>query len=292
MTSAGITLEKARGRRMVPAGKRFRSVSRHIVALALCLPFVYPFYFLLVTALKTTRNYNQSTLSFPHPVVLSQFDAAWHTAGLGQALVNSTVAAGIGAVVTVVLTAPAADWCARTRSRTKTLVLGIVSAMWMVPTIIWIIPLFIGLSRHHLTNNVAILGVVYGVSNAPLGLYLLYAYLADAVPDEVREAAIVAGAKPREVFTQICLPMSLPVLSTIAVLAFVFAWGDVLIAAVLIQSQSHWTVTLAATSFVSRYGTSIQQEAAAAVLSMLPMIIVFAIGQRGIVKGLTVGSGK
>ena len=75
-----------------------------------------------------------------------------------------------------------------------------------------------------------------------------------------------------------CGPISLPVLVTIAVLAFVWSWGDVLIAAVLLQSQQDWTVTLSATSFVSRYGVSIQQEAAAAIISMLPMVVIFAMG--------------
>jgi raffinose/stachyose/melibiose transport system permease protein len=286
MTPAGVTVR----RRIL--GKRARLLVRNVGAIALCLPFVYPFYFLLVTALKTNRSYASNQLSVPHPVVFSQFNAAWHAASLGQSLLNSAIAAGIGAAVTVILTAPAADWCARTRSKTKGLVLGIVAVMWMIPAIIWVIPMFVELVQVHLTNNLVVLGVTYGVTNAPLGLYLLYAYLADAVPAEVREAAIVAGAKPRQVFFRICLPIAVPVLSTVAVLAFVWAWGDVLIAAVLLQSQQNWTVTLAATTFVGRFGVSIQQEAAAAIISMLPMIIIFAVGQRGIVKGLTVGSGR
>jgi raffinose/stachyose/melibiose transport system permease protein len=265
---------------------------RNVAALALCVPFVYPFYFLLITALKTNQDYANNQLGLPHPIVLTQFRSAWQSASLGQALLNSTIAAGIGALVTVALSAPAADWCARTKSRGRHLVLATAACMWMIPTIIWVIPMFVELSRAHMTDNLLVLGVVYGVTNIPLGLYLLYAYLADAVSSDIREAAIVAGAKPRHVFFKISLPISIPVLSTIAVLAFVWAWGDVLIAAVLLQSQSNWTVTLAATSFVSRYGVSIQQEAAAAIISMLPMIAIFAIGQRGIVKGLTVGSGR
>jgi raffinose/stachyose/melibiose transport system permease protein len=272
--------------------KRVRLLIRNVGAIALCLPFVYPFYFLLVSALKTNRGYASNQLSLPHPVVFAQFSTAWRSAGLGQSLLNSAIAAGIGAAVTLILTAPAADWCARTRSKTKGLVLGIVAAMWMIPTIIWIIPMFVELVQFHLTNNLVVLGVIYGVTNAPLGLYLLYAYLADAVPAEVREAAIVVGAKPRQVFFRISLPIAVPVLSTIAVLAFVWAWGDVLIAAVLLQSQQNWTVTLAATTFVGRFGVSIQQEAAAAIISMLPLIVIFAVGQRGIVKGLTIGSGR
>lgn len=291
MTSMSMTRAEVTMRRRALT-KRARLLIRNVGAIALCLPFVYPFYFLLVSALKTNRSYASNQLSLPHPVVFSQFSIAWHSAGLGQSLVNSAIAAGIGAAVTVILTAPAADWCARTRSKTKGLVLGTVAAMWMIPTIIWIIPMFVELVQFHLTNNLVVLGVIYGVTNAPLGLYLLYAYLADAVPAEVREAAIVVGAKPRQVFFRISLPIAVPVLSTVAVLAFVWAWGDVLIAAVLLQSQQNWTVTLAATTFVGRFGVSIQQEAAAAIISMLPLIVIFAVGQRGIVKGLTVGSGR
>ncbi len=269
-----------------------RLAARNIVALALTLPFLYPFYFLIITALKSNQGYANNQLGLPHPVVFTQFTSAWQSASLGRSLLNSTIAAGIGALVAIVLSAPAADWCARTRSKAKSIVLGTVACIWMIPMIIWIIPMFVELSRAHMTNNLLVLGVIYGVTNTPLGLYLLYAYLADAVPGEVREAAIVAGAKPRHIFFMISLPISLPVLVTIAVLAFVWSWGDVLIAAVLLQSQSDWTVTLSATSFVSRYGISIQQEAAAAIISMLPMVVIFAVGQRGIVKGLTVGSGR
>jgi len=291
MTSGTTRLRRtAPGSRGI--GRRSRLVLRNLAALGLCIPFVYPFYFLIISALKTGQNYASNRLGLPHPVVFSQFSSAWRSASLGQSLLNSAIAAGIGAVVTVVLSAPAADWCARTKSRTKGIVLGTVACMWMIPTIIWVIPMFVELSRAHLTDNLLVLGFIYGVTNTPLGVYLLYAYLADAVSTDIREAAIVAGAKPRHVFVRICLPIAVPVLSTIAALAFVWAWGDVLIAAVLLQSQSKWTVTLAATSFVSRYGISIQLEAAAAIISMLPMIVIFAIGQRGIIKGLTVGSGR
>ena len=272
--------------------KDLRMVARNVAAIALTLPFLYPFYFLVVTAFKSNQGYANDQLGLPHPLVFTQFSSAWDSGSLGSALFNSTIAAGVGALVAIVLSAPAADWCARTRSRTKTIVLGTVACIWMIPMIIWIIPMFVELSRAHMTNNLLVLGFIYGVTNTPLGLYLLYAYLADAVPGEIREAAIVSGAKPRHIFFMISLPISLPVLVTIAVLAFVWSWGDVLIAAVLLQSQHDWTVTLSATSFVSRYGVSIQQEAAAAIISMLPMVAIFAVGQRGIVKGLTVGSGK
>jgi raffinose/stachyose/melibiose transport system permease protein len=262
------------------------------VGLAICVPILYPFYFLLVTAFKTNRDYLHNQIGFPHHWTWAQFTSAWDTAGLGRALVNSAIAAGVAAIVLVVLAAPAADWCARTKSRGKIAFLGIVACVWMFPTIIWIIPLFVELSHQGLTNSLIVLGVVYGVSNSPLCVFLLYSYLTDAVDREIREAASVDGARDLQVFLRISLPVSVPILITVAVLAIVWAWGDVLIAVVLLQSSSNWTVTIASTNFASHFYGVLQQEAAAAIIAMLPLIVIFAAGQKGIVKGLTVGSGK
>jgi ABC-type glycerol-3-phosphate transport system permease component len=155
----------------------------------------------------------------------------------------------------------------------------------MVPLIIWIIPLFVELTRVGLTNNLIVLGVVYGVSNVPLGIFLIYTYMREAVDKEVREAAAVDGAEPRHVFFRISLPLSRPVLVVVAVLGFIWAWGDLLIATVLIQSNNYWTVTMDAANFSQKIVT-IQAQAAAAILAILPLVLLFAVAQKGIVKGL------
>jgi ABC-type glycerol-3-phosphate transport system permease component len=272
--------------------QRFRIATRTAIGFAICVPFICPFYFLVVTAFKSNNDYLHNQIGFPHHWVWAQFVSAWQTAGLGRALVNSAIAAGVGAIVLVVLAAPAADWCARTRSKRKAVFLGFVACVWMFPTIIWIIPLFVLLSHTGLTNSLLVLGVVYGVSNSPLCVFFLYSHLADAVDKEIREAAAVDGARNLQVFLRISLPMSLPILATVAILAVVWAWGDVLIAVILLQSNSNWTVTIASTNFASHFYGALQQEAAAAIISMLPLIVIFAVGQKAIVKGLTVGSGK
>ena len=174
-------------------GNRYRIAIRTAFGFAVCVPILYPFYFLLVTAFKTNRDYLHNQIGFPHQWTWGQFTSAWETAGLGRALLNSAVASGVAAIVLVVLAAPAADWCARTKARRKVLFLGIVGCVWMFPTIIWLIPLFVELSHEGLTNSLLVLGVVYGVANSPLCVFLLYSHLADAVDKEIREAAAVDG---------------------------------------------------------------------------------------------------
>ena len=68
--------------------RRTRGILKSTVALALCVPFVYPIYFLLVTALKTSKDYVGNELGFPHPIVLSQFTSAWTSADLGRGMVE------------------------------------------------------------------------------------------------------------------------------------------------------------------------------------------------------------
>jgi ABC-type glycerol-3-phosphate transport system permease component len=244
---------------------------------------------LVVTALKTSRDYITNPLGFPHPIVLSQLTSAWSSADLGRGMLNSTLTAGIGAIVTIVLAAPAAEACARTRSRAKVVVLGLAATVWMVPLIIWIIPLFVELTRVGLTNNLVVLGVVYGVSNVPLGVFLLYTYMREAIDKEVREAAAVDGAPPRQVFLRISLPLTRPVLFVIGVLGFIWAWGDILLATVLLTSNNYWTVTMDATNFSQKIVT-IQVQAAAALIAMSPLVLLFVVAQKGIVKGLVTTS--
>ncbi len=227
-------------------------VVRTAIAFLMCVPFLYPFYYLATSALKTPLSYVRDPLGLPNPISFSQVTGAWNAANLGQALLNSLLAAGIGSVIVVVLSAPTAEWCSRTRSRAKTIVLACVGVVWMVPTIIIIIPLFVEFTSLHLINNLVVLGVVYGVSNTPLGVFLIYAYLGDSFDPQIREAAAVDGARPRQVFLRISLPLCRPVIAAVAVLAFLFAWGDLLFALVLLQSSSLWTVPLATTDFVTR----------------------------------------
>src|SRR5262249_15377609 len=152
MSSGTIQISENAARRR-GVGKRGRLVALTLAAFALCSPFVSPFYFLITSARKTSQNSASNRLGLPHPATVTQFSAAWHSASLGQSLLNSTIAAGIGAVVTILLSAPAADWGARTKSRAKTNVLGTLARMWVIPTIIWVIPMFVEISREPMTGN-------------------------------------------------------------------------------------------------------------------------------------------
>ena len=148
------------------------------------------------------------------------------------------------------------------------------------------------LSDAELTDNLLVLGVVYGAVNVPFGLYLLYAYFRDAIPSEILQAAEVDGASPWQTFHRIVLPLSKPALATLAALSFVWTWGDLVMSLILIQSSDNFTLTVAASTLSGRFDSQPQANAAAAMIALLPILIVFLFAQRAIRSGLTAGFGK
>jgi ABC-type glycerol-3-phosphate transport system permease component len=155
-----------------------------------------------------------------------------------------------------------------------------------------VIPFFIILTTLNLTDNLIVLGTVYGAVFAPSFIWLLWAYFLQGIPDDVVEAAVVDGASLFQQFTRIVLPLSLPALGAVTALTFVFAWGDLLLAVVVLQDPAKFTVVPAAAGLVGRWDAAIQGTTAAATITMLPCLIVFLVAQRAIVKGITGGIGK
>jgi ABC-type sugar transport system permease subunit len=254
--------------------------------------YLYPFFFLLSTALRPTLDYARNPLGFPTHLTLSHMVFAWNNANLGQAVLNSVLAVSVCVLVTVVISTLGAFWLRRHPGRVGGVVLTVVMASWLVPLVIFVLPLFVTLSRLHLTNNLPVLGVIYAATTVPFGLYFLSSYYKEGLPNEVLEAAAVDGASLLRTFARIVVPLTRPALGALAALAFVWAWGDLLVAVIMLSNPSRYTATVAAALLTGRFDFSPQAQAAAAVIAMIPMLVVFLMAQRAIVRGFTAGFGK
>lgn len=158
------------------------------------------------------------------------------------------------------------------------------------PAVIWLIPLFVLLARRGWTNNLYILGIIYGVSNVPFGLYLIYAFYRQTLRSEIMEAAAIDGATVLQQFRSIAIPLAKPAVTALAALVFVWSFGDLLFAVTLIQDPSKWTIPIAAATLVSRQNITAQAQAAAAFVALLPSLVVVLVAQRALVRGFGGGS--
>lgn len=272
---------------------RGTSWPRTIFLVLLSIPFVYPFIFLATVALRTRNDYIRDPVGFPQEFTLEHVQRAWDNAGLGRALLNSVLVSSLSAIFLVAICTLGAYWFLRHRSRPARVLFYVLVGSWIIPLVIYVLPLFVTLSNFGLTDHLVILSVVYAGLFGPFGLYLIDAYAVMGVPREVREAARVDGVSPWQEFRLIFVPLVRPVAGTIVALGFVWAWGDLLVALVLIQSGENYPVTLAA-STLGKSGfaggpSGLQEGAAAAMIALLPLVLVFLVAQRAITRGMTAG---
>lgn len=262
-----------------------------ILVLAM-IPFLYPFWILISTALKPLREFQASPISWPDHPTLDNITTAWEDAELGRALINSTIAVTVGVIATALVSSAAAFWFLRHRGRVaKVLRIGIIGTLALPPPI-FVIPLFVLLADLRATDNLIVLGLVYAAWNCGFGLYLMYSYFRGAIPPEILEAAEVDGASAVRQFRRLVLPLSRPALATLSALVFVWSWSDLLLAVVLIQDSSRRTLVPATALLADRYLTDVPAQAAGVVIALVPMLVVFMIGQRYLKQGIMAGVGK
>jgi ABC-type glycerol-3-phosphate transport system permease component len=268
------------------------SPPKTLIAVICTLPMLYPFAFLVGTALKTQPEFTANASGFPQRLTLSNFSYAWQSADLGAGVGHSLIAVGVGVVVTVTISALGAFWFFLRKGRGARLLRIVLIGTMALPPPIFIIPLYVLLSDANLTNNLAVLGLVYAAWNSSFGLYLIHAYLQHGMPPEVLEAASVDGASTGQVFRRIVLPLLRPAIATLSVLTFVWSWSDLLMALVIIQNAAQRTLIPATALLTNRYNTDIPGNAAAVVIALIPMLIVFLLGQRFLQRGILAGIGK
>ncbi|MGZ4538184.1 MAG: carbohydrate ABC transporter permease [Blastococcus sp.] len=253
-----------------------------------------PFYWMVVTAFRDV-GYTFDNTPWPTHVTLDNFKTAFSTNlgnHFGQALLNSAI---IGICTTVVGLAAgvfAAYALSRLNFRLKFLVTGFILAASMFPLVALVSPLF------QLFTNIGWIGtyqalIIPDISFVlPLTIYTLTAFF-NEMPWELEEAARIDGATPAQAFRKVILPLAAPGLFTTAILAFISAWNEFLLASELSNDRTQ-PVTVAIANFA---GAQPHQEPyttvmAAGTIVTVPLIILVLAFQRQIVSGLTAGGVK
>jgi multiple sugar transport system permease protein len=262
---------------------------RLAILLVFTVAYFYPLLVMIGTAVRPARDYVRDPTGLPTTFTLANLQAAWSTGDLGRAMLNSLVASSIGTVICCFACATAGFWFLLHTSRLSRIILLIFGSLWVVPLVVYLVPLYVLLSQLHLVNNLITLGVVYGAFATPGALWLVWAYLLQGIPLELLEAAEMDGASRLQQFRRVVLPLSTPIMGAIAALAFIFCWSDLLVAVVVLNDPSKYTVVPAAATLVSRFNAAVQQTAAAGLITILPSLVVFLVAQRAIVRGIVTG---
>jgi raffinose/stachyose/melibiose transport system permease protein len=153
------------------------------------------------------------------------------------------------------------------------------------------LPLFIVLRQMHLLNNPFGVALPQAAFALPLSIVIMRPFF-KAIPDDIQDAAAIDGCTPWRFYWAIMLPLSRPVLSTVAVLTIVTSWNAFLLPLLVLNKPERWTVPIGVNNVSAQYAQDTAKILAYTAMSMIPALIFYAIAERQIVSGLTAGAVK
>jgi multiple sugar transport system permease protein len=250
--------------------------------------FMVPLWSMVVTALSGGDPQLGQVYLAPHRLSLANFATAWHF-GLGRGLLNSVIVEVFGLTLQVAVSAFAAYGLARKRFRGAALVMLLILATMMMPEEVIAIPLYLVLGKVGLLNSYG--GLILPIVGWALPIYVLTGFMR-RIPMELEEAARVDGASDLRIFLRVILPLSLPALGTCAVFGFLMIWDQYLLPLLIVQTPKMNTLTLLVTSLQASQEQGEGVRLAAAVVLMVPSVLVYLGLQRLFERGLLGGALK
>ena len=279
---------------MIVSSHPKRAKTGQYVVLGLYIVFLgFPLLWMLSVSFKGPRELVELYPSLiPSDPTLANYRVALEDNDLVQSAVNSFKIATITALVTTVIGLPAAYVLARQRGVLTNVGLAWILISQMFPLILIIIPLFLLLRDLGLADSHVGLVLVYAVWALPFVLWMQQSYVR-GIPRELEEAARVDGATRLQVLTSIVAPLLAPGIVVTTLFAFITAWNEFFLALVVLQSEGLYTLPLKLKQFVGIEGiVALGPLAAASLLATLPSLVLFAVIQRWLTRGLLSGAVK
>jgi len=263
----------------------------YVVLIIVSTIILYPIIWLLMAALKTVEELTFNTWGFPRNPQPINFYLAWTNAGLGRLMINSMQTATLTVIFTLAACVPMAFVLSRFKFRFRRLTYYVVITGMMIPIHAAIIPLYILVFNMGMMNNLTMLALIYGAFRIPISVFILESYMS-SIPRELEECAYIDGCSVFRVFWNIIIPLSRDVIATVAILAVINAWNELMVAMLLISDMSLRTLPIGLASFLSEYFSEHTQLAAGALLAIVPTLLFYLVAQEKIQRGLTAGALK
>ncbi|MEU1591043.1 ABC transporter permease subunit [Micromonospora sp. NPDC005710] len=263
------------------------------VALAGLLFFVLgPLYWIAVTAFKSEGQVVMRTDDlWPTPWTLEQFGALFDNQPFGRWYLNTLLVSAASTAVALVCAALAGYALARLRFRGAQGFTVTVLLTYVMPGALLFIPLYQMLIGARLTDSLWSLVVTYPTFTLPFATWLLVGYFS-SIPIELEEAALVDGCSRIQAFGRVVLPLAKPGLLAVALFTLTNAWNEFLFAFVFITKDEYKTLPVGMQSMIAGDVVPQGQLAAASLLVSIPVVIMYALGQRFLTEGLTAGAVK
>lgn len=264
----------------------------YVIAAALCLLFISPFYLVMTNSLKTQKGIFMDVTGLPVPpyFTMDNYRQAFIDLDFIHSFLNSLMITGLSTIIIIVFSSMAAWVLVRSRTKISTLMFFVFAAAMLVPFQSVMLPLVRVMGRLGFMNPAGIIFMYLGFGSS-LSIILYHGFIKN-IPQELEEAAIIDGCNPLQTFWLIVFPLLKPISVTVAILNTMWIWNDFLLPQLVINRPQWHTIPLRMFYFFGEYSKQWNLALAGLFIGMVPIIIFYFVAQKHIVKGITQGSIK
>ena len=267
------------------------SFGRQSAVILATLLSLFPIYFMAVSAFKSKAEYIANKWGLPSGLSWNNFNTALAGEKFFLRTANSTILT-VGAVaVSLVIACLAAYAFSRMEFPGKRTLFNLILSLMVVPPVVMIVPLFVSMVRWRLVNTYHGTILIYVGLLLPFSIYLMTNFF-QTIPREIIDAARIDGCSSFGVFWRIMMPLSAPAVVTLVVVNALWVWNELLIALIFMQKDELKTLMVGISALRSRNYVDIPATMAGLLIATIPIVVVYLLGQKYFIRGLTSGAVK
>ena len=270
--------------------RKTSAVFHYAILLVLSLVTLLPVLWVVLSSFKPQSELFQIPLTFiPKAWTIENYVSSLAAGNFPVYFSNTVFVAVVSTFITVLVNLMAGYALAKYIFTGRNLIFTIMIATLMIPLQVIMIPIFLQLKNLGMLNS--LWGIIIPPAATPTGVFLARQYLVN-LPDSLIEAARIHGAKSYTIFARLIVPMSKPIVATIAIFSFMWRWNDYLWPLIVITDNRKQTIQQALANFVGQLQINWSDLLAMTTIAIIPVIIVFLAFQRFFFSGIAAGSVK
>ena len=273
------------------ARRRMSRIGLYVVAFLTMAIIVIPLAFSVLGGFRNSQQLSADPVGLPSPWVWENYSTLLRSSSFWRQVWNSTFIAIVTTIVVLPAASLAAFVLARYEFRGREVIYGLFTLGLLFPIAVAILPLFIVLRQVGLLSNPLGVALPQAAFSLPISIIIMRPFFR-GVPQALQDAARIDGCGPFRFYWHVMLPLSRPVLSTIAVITIVGSWNAFLLPLLVLIDPNEHTLPIGVNNISSQFATDYSVVLAYTTLSMIPALIFYALAERQIVGGLTSGAVK
>lgn len=271
--------------------ERLKKILRILISALVTLIQIIPLIVVILNSMRGNDEISKLMIGLPSKISLDNYYVAWERGGYAHAYASSLII-GLGtSAVVMVIDGLAVYALTKMECYGRSFFHNYFVAGLAIPTFAVIVPLFFIFHRLGLINTYIGMILIYIGTNISFNFMFMYAFF-EGLPRELDEAARIDGAGEIQNFVHIVIPLAKPIFTSVALIVFVNTWNEFLFSNTFLQKEEMRTVSLRFYNFVGKNGADYGYIYAAAIISILPIVLLYFIMQDSFVEGMTAGSVK